>query len=132
MTAHAGFQETAAYLERVETAVIATRLPGGGEILTPIWAVTVDGVPYIRSGYGPQAKWYSRALQAGRAVFVDGSRRFPVRLAAATDAALNAAVDQAYITKYRILWPGPTRSMTSEPARTTTLRLLTPGPGPTG
>ncbi|GGJ77058.1 hypothetical protein GCM10011583_05450 [Streptomyces camponoticapitis] len=130
MTATEEFQETTAYLEHVETAMIATTLPRGGEIITPIWAVTVDGVPYIRSGHGTQAKWYRRALQAGRADFVDGTRRFPVRLAATADAARDTAVDQAYIDKYQTLWPGPTRSMTTEPARTTTLRLLSPDPGP--
>jgi hypothetical protein len=32
----------------------------GHEVVTPIWAVVVDGVPYIRSGYGTQPSWYRR------------------------------------------------------------------------
>jgi hypothetical protein len=36
----------------------------GGELSTPIWTVTVDGEPYVRSGLGEDAKWYRRALQA--------------------------------------------------------------------
>ena len=49
------------YFTRTDTVHIATERPDGGEVVTPIWAVVVDGVPYIRSGYGAGSKWYLRA-----------------------------------------------------------------------
>jgi hypothetical protein len=39
------------YFTRSDVVHIATELKGGGEVVTPIWGVVVDGVPYIRSGY---------------------------------------------------------------------------------
>ncbi|MFC8784956.1 DUF2255 family protein [Streptomyces nigra] len=113
---------TSAYLDRTDTVWIATPLATGQEKTTPIWAVVVEGTPYIRSGLGPDAKWYRRALRAGRAAFLAGPRRLDVALERVTDAALDAAVDQAYQRKYG---PSePTRVMTASPARETTLRVL--------
>src|SRR5260370_40931422 len=50
------------YFTRTDTVHIATELRDGGEVVTPIWAVVVDGVPYIRNGYGG----LSHFLLAGR------------------------------------------------------------------
>jgi hypothetical protein len=68
--------------------------------VTPIWAVVVDGVPYIRSGYGPRSKWYRRVQRTGRAAFVDGRHRYPVTIQNVTDEAINRKVDEAYRAKY--------------------------------
>ena len=52
-----------------ETAVVAvvTTRANGNPSATPIWAMVIDGVPYIRSAYGPDAWWY-RHVRAGRPV----------------------------------------------------------------
>jgi hypothetical protein len=63
------------YFTGTDTVHIANELLDGGEMVTPIWAVVVDGVPYIRSGYGAGSKWYRRLQRTGRATFIDGPRR---------------------------------------------------------
>jgi hypothetical protein len=88
------------YFTRTDTVNIATELQGGGEAVTPIWAVVVDGVPYIRNGYGARSKWYRRVQRAGKAAFIDGARRYPVTIENLNDEAINLKVDEAYRDKY--------------------------------
>jgi len=88
------------YLATADDVVIATELTAGGEIETPIWAVVVDGVGYIRNGYGEASKWYRRVQRTHRAAFVDGSRRYPVAIEDVHDEQTLAAVDAAYRAKY--------------------------------
>ena len=40
------------YFTQTDTVHIATQRRDGGVVVTPIWAVVADGVPYIRNGYG--------------------------------------------------------------------------------
>ena len=62
-------------LAETEVVAIVTRRQNGDPVATPIWAMVVDGVPYIRSAYGDTAWWY-RHVRAGRPVaFVDGDGR---------------------------------------------------------
>jgi hypothetical protein len=82
------------YFTRTDTVNIATELQGGGEAVTPIWAVVVDGVPYIRNGYGARSKWYRRVQRAGKAAFIDGARRYPVTIENLNDEAINLKVDK--------------------------------------
>jgi hypothetical protein len=88
------------YLARTDTVHIATELQDGGEVVTPIWAVVVDSVPYIRNGYGARSEWYRRVQRTGRAAFIDGPRRYPVTIENLNDEAINRKVDQAYRAKY--------------------------------
>ncbi|MFF2521391.1 DUF2255 family protein [Streptomyces liangshanensis] len=88
------------YLAGTDTVHIATEREDGGEVRTPIWAVVVDGVPYIRSGYGDGSKWYRRVQRTGRAVFVEGSERYPVTVENLDDDSVIGKVDQAYRAKY--------------------------------
>jgi hypothetical protein len=88
------------YFIRTDTVHIATERPDGGEVVTPIWAVVVDGVPYIRNGYGAESKWYRRAQRTRRATFLDGPRRYPVTIENLNDEAINRKVDEAYRAKY--------------------------------
>ncbi|GAA5196240.1 hypothetical protein GCM10023322_64680 [Rugosimonospora acidiphila] len=115
------------YLTRTKTVHLATELANGGEVVTPIWAVVVDGVGYIRSGYGPQSKWYRRVRRTGRATFIDGPRRYPVAIENLNDDPVNRAVDEAYRAKYR--WQfGALRQVVSPRVRAYTMRVepLTP------
>ena len=88
------------YFTRTDTVHIATELRDGDEVVTPIWAVVVDGVPYIRSGYGAGSRWYRRVQRTGRAAFIDGPHRYPVTVENLDDEAVNARVDEAYRAKY--------------------------------
>ena len=109
------------YLARTDTVRIATDLRAGGEVVTPIWAVVVDGKPNIRSGYGAESKWYRRARRTGRLTFVDGRHRYPGVVVEVTDEATLAAVDAAYLAKYRGQ-SGATEAA-SAPTRDNTLRV---------
>jgi hypothetical protein len=88
------------YLAGTDTVHIATERQDGGETATPIWAVAVDGVPYIRSAYGADSKWYRRVQRTGRAAFIDGSHRYPVTVENLDDEAVRSRVDEAYAAKY--------------------------------
>jgi hypothetical protein len=88
------------YFTRMDTVHIATERRDGGEVVTPIWAVLVEGVPYIRSGYGARSKWYRRVQHTGRAAFVDGPHRYLVTIENLHDEAINRRVDEAYRAKY--------------------------------
>jgi hypothetical protein len=88
------------YVARTGVLQIATELRSGGEVVTPIWGVVVDGAPYIRSGYGAESHWYRRAQRTGRAALVDDDTRYPVAIENVDDEAINHEVDRAYEAKY--------------------------------
>jgi hypothetical protein len=88
------------YFAGTDTVHIATEPRNGEEVITPIWAVVVDGAPYIRSGYGHLSPWYRRLQLSGSAVFVNGAHRYPVTLENLHDEAINRKVDDAYRAKY--------------------------------
>jgi hypothetical protein len=111
------------YLDTTDTVQIATELKAGGEVVTLIWSVVVDGVPYIRNAYGPGSKWFMRLLRTNHAVFVDGSARYPVSVQKLDDESVNEQVDAAYRTKYAGQG-SPVRSVTSEPVRSATYRVI--------
>ena len=110
------------YLARTDVVNIATELRDGGEIVTPIWAVVVDGVPYVRSGYGTRSNWYRRAHRRGRATFVDGRHRYPVAVAAVDDEGTIDQVDEAYRTKYA-RYGSSVRTMLAPELRAFTMRV---------
>ncbi|WP_309709987.1 DUF2255 family protein [Pseudolysinimonas sp.] len=130
------FARLAEHIGATNTVTIVTTRASGDEIATPIWAVAVDGVPYVRSAYGQKAAWNRRA-RAGRPVaftLADGrnAERDAVgalkdpRLAVtvvqvAADAPEQDAVDAAFRAKY-----GHTPhigSVVSDDARALTLRV---------
>jgi hypothetical protein len=111
------------YLDTTDTVQIATELKAGGEVVTLIWSVVVDGVPYIRNAYGPESKWFKRLLRDGSAVFIDGTERYPVTVREANDEALKSRVDDAYRTKYAGQG-SPVVSVTTEPVRSSTYEVV--------
>ncbi len=111
------------YLDKTDTVRIATELKAGGEVVTLIWSVVVDGVPYIRNAYGDGSKWFRRLLRTNHAVFVDGSQRYPVTVAPLTDEEINLRVDAAYRSKYAGQGSA-TEQVTSEPTRSRTYRVI--------
>ncbi|WP_049579789.1 DUF2255 family protein [Streptomyces sp. SBT349] len=113
------------YLDSTNTIHIATPLVSGGERETPIWAVTVGEVPYIRSAYGEGSHWYRRATREGRATIVADGERFPVALSRVEDESTRSAVDDAYRTKYAAE-ASSLEPMLGETSRVTTLRIGEP------
>ncbi|AXH36094.1 DUF2255 family protein [Humibacter sp. BT305] len=109
------------YLSRTDDVVIATELAAGGEVPTEIGAVVVDGVGYIRNGFGEASKWYRRIQRTHRAAFLDGGRRFPVTIEDVDDEPTITAVDEAYKKKYR--GPG-LRAVISGGTRRYTMRIV--------
>jgi hypothetical protein len=89
------------YFAHTGTIRIATELRDGGEAVTPIWGVIVDGVPYIRNGYGGRSKWYRRLQRTRRAAFIDGPRRYRARIENVDDERTRRQVDDAYKSEYR-------------------------------
>lgn len=61
------FSRLAEHIAATDTVTIVTTRANGEQVATPIWAVAVDGVPYVRSAYGEKAAWNRRA-RAGRPV----------------------------------------------------------------
>jgi hypothetical protein len=110
------------YLANTDTVRIATELRDGGEVVTPIWAVVVDGVPYIRSAYGGGSKWYRRVRRTGRATFVDGADRHPARVEKLDDEAINERVDEGYRAKYAGQG-GALRAVIAPQSRAHTMRI---------
>ncbi len=111
------------YLDKTDTVRIATELKAGGEVVTLIWAVVVDGVPYIRNAHGPSSKWFRRLLRDGSAVFIDGHERYPVTVREVDDEATRARVDDAYRTKYAGQGSSVV-SVTTEPVRSATYEVV--------
>jgi len=130
------FPQLAAHIGETETVTIVTTRPNGDEVATPIWAVTVDGVPYVRSAYGEKAAWNRRArsgrpvaftFEDGRHAEVDptaalGDPRLAVTLVhIAADAREQSDVDAAFQAKYgHTPYVG---SVVSDDARALTLRV---------
>jgi hypothetical protein len=110
------------YFDRTGILHVATPLKNGGEVVTPIWGVVVDGVPYIRSAYGPKSKWYRRAQRARHAVFVDGPERYPATIENLDDESMIRRVDDAYRAKYAAQ-EAPVRQVTSPRVRPYTMRV---------
>lgn len=61
------FDDVVDLLDRTEVVAIVTTRANGDAAATPIWSVLVDGVPYLRSAFGPGSWWYRHVL-AGRPV----------------------------------------------------------------
>ena len=88
------------YLAESEVVNLVTRTKDGREITTLVGAVVVDGVGYIRSQRGAEAKWYKRALRTPEGGLLDGNTRYRVTFEHITDAALIRRVDRAIYVKY--------------------------------
>ncbi|MBD8061831.1 DUF2255 family protein [Oceanitalea stevensii] len=63
------FEDVRDHLDRTEVVAVVTTRAGGQPVATPIWAMVVDGVPYLRSAYGAGSWWYRHAL-SGRPVAI--------------------------------------------------------------
>ncbi|TXN32393.1 DUF2255 family protein [Lacisediminihabitans profunda] len=117
---------------------IVTERADGTAAVAPIWAVVVDGQPYVRSYLGPTALWYRRVL-AGRPVFFttgDGevaerdtaAALLQPRVAVRTEYVdpgdpIQAAIDGAFLAKYREF---PEADEMTQPAMVACTRRILP------
>ncbi|WP_382303976.1 DUF2255 family protein [Herbiconiux sp. UC225_62] len=111
------------YVGDTDTIRIVSETRDGREQTTPIWGVVVDGVPYIRNGYGEKSKWYARVRRTGRLALADGSTRYPVTVEHVDDPVELDRIDAAYTAKYRGQEPGVTE-VNAPRVRAFTLRLI--------
>jgi hypothetical protein len=87
------------YMRDTDTVTVSTKRASGTSHETSIWAVTVDGVPYVRSVNGPHAHWYQEALR-GDAAIVMPSGPMAVRFTPTDDPSMDKVIDAAYTAKY--------------------------------
>ena len=114
------------HLDRTGVVHLATTTDDGREVVTLIWAVVVDGVPYIRNGHGAASKWYGRLTRSRAGAFLDGETRHRVRVEHATDETELAGVDAAYRAKYADD-PDSLAFVVAPEARRHTLRVVPEG-----
>jgi hypothetical protein len=112
------------YLRDADTVTIATKRASGKDHETPIWAVTVDGVPYIRSVNGRDALWYQDIMREGGASIVTPDGRMPVKMMPMTDHSKDAAIDAAYTAKYSNYSKDTVEPELAMPAHQNTLMVM--------
>jgi hypothetical protein len=121
-----GPDNIADYLRDADTVTIATKRASGKDHETPIWAVTVDGVPYVRSVNGSDALWYQDVMREGGAAIVTPDGRMPVKMMPMTDHSKDAAIDAAYTTKYAKYSKDLLAPEFAQPAHQNTLMVMPP------
>ena len=115
---------SAGELDRVgaasELRIAARRADGWLRRLLPIWVVRVGDELYVGSFRGPAGQWYRTAKAQRQAHISAGGVDRDVTL---LDPGADVDVDEAYRTKYG-RQSSYVQPMVSEPARSTTLRLI--------
>lgn len=128
-----------AHIDATATVTVVTTRTDGTPVATPVWAVVVDGMPYMRAAFGDRTVWYRRAT-GGRPVAVtlaDGTvaERDPV--AALSDPRvevrvshidpadqLQEAITEAYKAKYLPISPEHVPPTIDDAAVARTIALL--------
>ncbi len=105
---------------------VRTRRRDGSAVDLPIWIVTVDQVPYIRSFRAEQGAWYRRARRDGTMTLVVGDQAVLVVVEPGDGDDLNRHVSEAFTAKYG--GSQSARTMVSAPVAATTLRVSPTGP----
>ena len=105
-----------------EVRIAGTRRDGSLRTPVIVWVVRVGDDLYTRSVNGPDAAWFRGTRPQLRGQISVGTLTADVDF---VDAAGDAddEIDAAYRAKYG-RYPGPVRSITSEMARSTTLKLV--------
>src|SRR5207237_9034977 len=108
-------------LDRDREVQVRTRRRDGSTADVPIWIVTVEGEPYVRSYLAERGAWYQRARAEGRMTLVVRGQAVPVVVQPAEGDDLNRRVSEAFTAKYGT--GAPARAMVSSAVVATTLRL---------
>lgn len=136
-----GFDDVVQLLDETQVVAVVTTRANGEPIATPIWAMVVDGVPYLRSAFGADSWWYKH-VRAGRPVafaLCDGQIAERDREAALAppheavttshipaDDAVQARIDDELLRKYAGAPQSSMDAMLSAEARACTLRVDAP------
>jgi hypothetical protein len=122
---------TEAELERIAAAEELEIAPrkGDGALRAPttIWVVRAGDRLYVRSWRGPTGSWYRAARQTQESRIRAGGVEKDVRFVDAGE--VDAAVDDAYRTKYRRYAGSYLDPMLRPQVRVTTLKLVPRGEG---
>lgn len=132
------FEHVVKLLNETDVVAIVTTRKNGERAATAIWSMVVDGVPYVRSAFGPESWWY-RHVVAGRPVsFVDGDGSIAERdraaaldlprvdvtlVEVASDDATQPALDAEVERKYAAAEPSSVRAMLTPEALGCTFRV---------
>lgn len=135
------FDDVVDLLDRTKIVAVVTTRADGTPVATPIWSMVVDGVPYVRSAYGPGSWWY-RHVRSGRPVaFAMGDGAVAERDRAAALALPHEPVTAAHVPaedpvqqlveqeitrKYAGELTSSIEAMLSDEARACTLRVTAP------
>lgn len=137
------FNDAVDLLDRTDVIAIVTTRSDGTPAAAPIWAVVIEGVPYLRSAFGGKSWWY-RHILAGRPVALamgDGAIAETDRPAAlalprevlsivgvAEDDPVQQAIDAEVQRKYANAQASSVEAMLTDLARAHTLRVERPAP----
>jgi hypothetical protein len=108
-------------IDRAKIVDVETRSPKGTIHRLPIWIVTVDGAPYVRSVRGERGRWYREILARREGALHVGGIRVPVRPVHVRSDETIRAVSAALRKKYGK--SGSLDSMLVAAVLPTTLRL---------
>lgn len=100
---------------------IETWSPTGSAHRATIWVVVADGVPYIRSYVGRNARWYREIRGEPHGALHAANRRIPIRAVPADDPAAVEGYSTAVQSKYA--GDPATEAMIRPEVLDTTLRL---------
>ncbi len=106
-----------------ELEIVTLRHDGSPRKPVTIWVVRAGDDLYVRSAYGRAAAWY-RGTQARHEGHISSGGMTKDVTFADTDPAVLDQIDAAYRTKYRRHGAQYVNSVTSEEARSTTIRLV--------
>ncbi len=132
------FDDVVRQLDKTQVVAVITQRRDGTRAATPIWAMVVDGVPYVRSAYGPGSWWYRHALSGREVAFALGDGALAERDRAAAlelpaeavgvqpvpeDDPVQAKIDAELDRKYAAE-PSSIAEMKTPGAMATTLRVV--------
>ena len=105
--------------------ILGLRAGTGPHRFIGIWAVVVEGRVFVRSWSLKPRSWWRTFLEEPRGAIQIAGREVPVRAVQTRSERLKAAVDRAYLDKYRT--PGAVkyaRDLGEERSRATTTELV--------
>jgi hypothetical protein len=105
--------------------ILGLRAGTGPHRFIGIWAVVVEGRVFVRSWSLKPRSWWRTFLEEPRGAIQIAGREIPVRAVQTRSERLKAAVDRAYLDKYRT--PGAikfARDLGGERSRATTTELV--------
>lgn len=105
-----------------ELQISSMRPDGTARPFVTIWTVRAGDDLYVRTAYGPGARWYGHAKESGIGSVRAGGIERDVTFAEA-DADVQEAIDAAYEAKYGRYGRGIVKTVVGEQVHALTIRL---------